>query len=76
MNQVVIDAVKAHLAQLKARSLELQEWIDETENRVAPKKADRRLKTVGGRHLSPEARKRIADAQKKRWSEFRKKKVA
>ncbi|ADV82238.1 hypothetical protein [Terriglobus saanensis] len=38
-----------------------------------PKKA---AKKAGKRNLSPDARKRIADAQKRRWAERRKQKAA
>lgn len=38
-----------------------------------PKKA---AKKAGKRNLSPDARKRIADAQKRRWAERRKQKTA
>ena len=31
---------------------------------------------LGGRRVSPEARKRIASAQKKRWAEYRRKQAA
>lgn len=42
---------------------------------AAPAKAAKKsAKKAGRRTLSPEARKRIADAQKKRWAESRKQK--
>jgi len=40
---------------------------------ATPKKA---AKKAGKRNLSPDARKRIADAQKRRWAERRKQKAA
>ena len=42
----------------------------------AAKKAGRKPKKRGKRTLSPEARARIAEAQKKRWAAFRKDTVA
>lgn len=74
MNRLVIYAVKEHLAQLKARSQELQAWIDDAEKGAVtkPKPKPRESKRV----FSPEARARMADAQKKRWAAFRKEKVA
>jgi hypothetical protein len=64
--------------------LELQrKRIEEQIQQVRAALGGRKLRLGGGaarparrRQLSPEARKRIANAQKRRWAEYRKKKQA
>ena len=76
MDQLVIDAARLRLEQLRCEERQLEAAICEAENRAGAKPRMARKPRGSKRILSPEARKRIADAQKKRWSEFRKKKVA
>jgi hypothetical protein len=52
-------------------STAMQAAIEKMKSKPKTKPAD---KTRTQRNLSPEARKRIADAQKKRWEKFRKSK--
>lgn len=83
MDQLVIDAARVRLEQLRCEERQLESAIRAAEHRIASKNADRspnitggRRKSTGGRNMGPEARQRIADAQKKRWANFRKEKAA
>jgi ABC-type transporter Mla subunit MlaD len=63
------------LAQLNAERDRLSQAIAALEA-VAVIGRSRKARGRGSRVLSAEARKRIADAQRKRWTAFRKKKKA
>ena len=77
MEQIVIEAARIRLEQLRCELGQLESAIREAEHVPLLKKRPRILnKNASKRVLSPEARQRIVAAQKKRWAAFRKEKVA
>ena len=73
MEQIVIEAARIRLEQMRHEMKQLESAICEAEH--VPLARPRRVK-ASKRVLSPEARQRIVAAQKKRWAAFRKEKVA
>lgn len=73
MEQIVIEAARIRLEQLRCELGQLETAIREAEH--VPLARPRRVK-ASKRVFSPEARKRMADAQKKRWAAFRKEQAA
>ena len=73
MEQIVIEAARIRLEQLRCELGQLESAIREAEH--VPSARPRRGK-ASKRVLSPEARARIVAAQKKRWAAFRKERVA
>ncbi len=77
----IITEIDAQIAKLQQARALLQGAVAEPQkpgrgrprkNAVAAPPAPKAPATKGKRSLSPEARKRIADAQKRRWAERRK----
>lgn len=76
MNEIVLDAARERLTQIKAEAARIENAIREAEGRKPKAPAKHRPRRVGARNISPEARERIAEAQRKRWANFRKEKAA
>jgi len=71
--------LKAALEGLELQRQRLEQQIEEIRQRLSGSPARRPAKATAKRArrkrtLSPEARKRISEAQKKRWAEYHKKK--
>jgi len=78
MNHIIITAALATADALEQRAATIRAEVAAIQGKhnatlsTAIQSAIAKHKPKAKRNLSPEARKRIADAQKKRWAEFRK----
>lgn len=72
----LLSSIDAEIKRLKEARALLAGTSTGTRGQRAPTVAPAARKKTARRKLSPEARKRIADAQRKRWAEQRKAKAA
>ena len=72
--QAIVKELKRERDRLSKAIAALEETESSPAQGISPPAANLRAPSSGkGRHLTPEGRKRLSDAMKKRWAEKRKK---